>query len=126
MKITNDLNKTIELPLPEKRVEFYCKRTDIKDLKNADFKNRKKIFLWTIKDFLEGTLSIDDVSAITSQLWKYPDELLTPEEDSLNDVIYAASELAFNSRLLPENGETGGNFIWFLNQIRDYYLKNIK
>lgn len=116
-----DSQKKIHVNFPSWRVEYYLLRTGAKDLDSPAFDERKKVFLLSIKDFLDGTISLDEMSGLALKLWRYPVDMKTPDQNELNDAIYAASELSFYVRKIPEVDTDGGNFVMFLSEVKQYF-----
>lgn len=124
MKIIDDKGNEINSNFPQKRVDYYLIRVGAKNLNELNFEQRKKLFLLSIKDFLEGTLYLEEMSSLAMELWKYPSEISNPDENELNDAIQASSELTFYIRKIPEVEEKTGNFISFMTEIKNYYNKH--
>ncbi len=121
-----DSQKKIHVNFPSGRIGYYLLRTGAKNLDAPTFEERKKIFLLTIKDFLDGTISMDELSGLALKLWRYPVDIKTPEENELNDAIYAASELSFYVRKIPEVDTDGGNFVMFLSEVKQFFHDNFE
>jgi hypothetical protein len=115
-----DSRQKIHVNFPSWRVEYYLLRTGAKDLDSLAFDERKKVFLLSIKDFLDGTISLDEMSGLALKLWRYPVDMKTPEESELNEAIYAASELSFYVRKI-DSRETVSQFDIFMFEVLTYF-----
>jgi hypothetical protein len=106
-------------PSPKDRLEYYLGRTGTKSLENLTFEQRKNIFLLVIKDFMEGTFSVDALSSFSFDLHDYKLDLntATPEEKELYTCTESGSELSFYVRKFPNQ------FAQFMIEVKDYFDK---
>lgn len=118
-----DSQQKIHINFPSWRVAYYLLRAGAKDLDSPTFEERKKIFLLSVKDFLDGTISLDDMSGLALNLWRYPADMETSEENELNDAIYAGSELSFYVRKI-DSQETVSQFDVFMCEVITYFKQH--
>lgn len=123
MKIIEESGREIRLTTPDKRIPYYLQQVEATSLKDLKFTQRKQVFLMSIKDFLEGTLCLEEMSSVANQMVLFPDITEPFEVHELDDAIYACAELAFYVRKIPEVESQTGNFIAFMTQVKEYYQK---
>lgn len=122
--IDADTNTRIKIGSPEWRIKYYLTRVGAEELSKVESIERKKIFLLSVKDFLDGTISLDEMSGLATQLWRYPSDMRSEDDSILNDAIYAASKLNFYVRKIPEVDTDGGNFVMFMSEVKQYFAEH--
>jgi hypothetical protein len=114
-KITTDASTFLE-----KRLNYYLMRTGAESLENLTFKQRKKIFLLVIKDFMDEIFSVDALSAFSFHLHDYKADYnsLSDEEKELFSATQSGLELSFYVRKFPEQ------FSQFMTEVKNYFEKH--
>lgn len=109
--------QTIEVPFPEKAFRSYLKTYGV-PLEKLTGEQIKSLFMVCIKDFQAGSISLDDLSTISSRLlWnrlmKLDKKCLSTK---LGSALYAAGEIAFYSRR-ANKGPLAKTFLKFLTEV---------
>lgn len=113
-------HKTIKILRPKEEVVNYLQLTKIESLEKARLEQLEKIFFLIINDYKIGKLSLDEMSALASELFKYVAE---KNNDSLFfEAIVAADDLNFAIR----TPVVFNNVVGFLEQIEDFYQKYLE
>lgn len=105
----------VDLPFPSKKFRSYLKELEIDDEENIDYKKKKLVFLKSVRDFLLGKNSLDDVSSIAGIL-------CSTEKDKTSDlasVLMSAEEMGYYIRR-----DSMKSFEGFFKDVMDYYNKH--
>lgn len=107
-----DDKEDIDLPFPKSKFKKYLKELSLKTDENIPYKQKRIIFLKTVKDFLSGKNSVDDLSSIAGYLEN--DE--KDKTSDLVDILMNAEELAYYIR-------RDGDIKFYIEKVLKYYGK---
>ena len=118
--IYGENDEIIEITFPDKKLQYYLNKLQVKDASMLAFSQKRKIFITSIKDFKLGKLSLDETSEIAGFLWNSLD--IKEKNTDLADELYHFAELNYYVRHVTEENE--GNFVWFMSKAMKYYEKH--
>ena len=118
---TDGSGKTIlnfEFP-KEKNLNF----TDVNNIKNASFEQKRLVLLVSFREFLNGKLMLEELSEIANYLkMLFEMSTRTAEQEEYERVIYEAADLSYYLRIVEE--PVNSMFAGFLYTLMDYFNKN--
>ena len=117
-KIYSD-DETIEIEFPVEKAKKYLKKLNLSSSDQLTIPQKRKVFIWAIKDFKVGILALDELSEIATDLLG---ELPITNPGDFADALYSASELNFYVRRIKNEKDVG--FVTFMSDVMDYYDKN--
>lgn len=83
-------NEIIEILFPEAKYQEYLMSLNITDNANLDSKQKERIFLWAIRDYLKGDLAREELSEIAHVL------LQGLQSSELYEVLEICAELNYD------------------------------
>lgn len=108
--------------MPSKNsIEYYLQYVESESINNLSFEKLQKIFLLSIKFFIQKEISLDDLSNIASTIWPIPLDSDTKEEFELKEAIHSCSEINFYIRKIPELDNDGKATLSYLMDTFKYY-----
>lgn len=93
------------------------------DFREANFENKRLVFLAAFREFLKGKLSVEELSEISNHLKQlFDQESRTKEQEEYEQMIYEAADLGYYVRVIKDPEKS--MFAAFLKGCADYFEKN--
>lgn len=93
------------------------------DFREANFENKRLVFLAAFREFLKGKLSVEELSEISNHLKQlFDQESRTKEQEEYEQMIYEAADLGYYVRVIKDPEKS--MFAAFLKGCNNYFEKN--
>jgi len=115
--------ETITIPFPEEKYNRYLDEVGVTNEKELSFTALTEMMLAIIRDFKNGSVSLDEISDMFGHLWHYVFLCFPFEQRNLyseiDDTLLAGSELNYEIRhIIYPNG---GNLVLFMTRVMQFY-----
>ena len=109
----------IALPFPEEKFNHHLQKAGVSKEQELTLLKLTKLMVNVIADFMQGGMSLDELSVIFSYLlWDC--ELTTPSSE-IGNILENGGELSYYLRHAADNGEPNSTFTEFLYSLMHFY-----
>ncbi len=120
MKIITEQNKVITIPFPQKQFINQLAKVGVKDEKELSFATLVILMGNIIEDFINGVLSIDDLSSMFNHLY-YEGFYSHQSDDNKDKFSEIGNVLEFGSELSYYLRHPDSSFLLYLQAVMNFY-----